>query len=96
MAARAEVLSLPVAAAKAPEGDAMDLWVDCQAVGSGFQNLIAIADDHNNFHAGSWRVIRMAIEENVYAVMKIKARRVCQDPPQQHPDQGAQGLSGCC
>ena len=43
-----EMYGMAAAAVYAPEDGELTLWVDCQAVVSGFAKLETIADDHKN------------------------------------------------
>ncbi len=72
---------MAVAAVYAQEDEDFTLWVDCQAVVSGFAKLEMVADDHKNFYAGVWRIVRAALKENGcrMVVKKIKAHRLRSD-----------------
>ena len=51
---------------------------------SGFAQLEVIADDHKNFYAGIWRIVRAALRDNGcnMSVKKVKAHRLVADVPE--------------
>ena len=79
VAVNTEMYGMAAAAVYAPEEGELTLWVDCQAVVSGLAKLETIADDHKNYYAGIWRIVRAALDENLcrFTVKKIKAHNWC-------------------
>ena len=77
VAVHTEMLAMAVVAVNALEDGESDLWVDCQAVVSGFANLELVADGRRNPYAGILRVVRSALEGNGcrIRVRKIKTHR---------------------
>jgi hypothetical protein len=77
------MLALAAAAVYAPDDADFTLWADCQSVVSGFAQLEVIADDHKNFYAGIWRIVRAALRDNGcnMSVKKVKAHRLVADVP---------------
>ncbi len=53
-----EMFTMAAAAVHAPQDGELILRVDCQTVVSGCAKLETIADDHKNYCAGIWCVVR--------------------------------------
>jgi hypothetical protein len=79
-----EMFAMAAAAVYAPEDAEFTLWADCATVVSGFAQLERVADDHKNYYAGIWRIVRAALKDNGCRMMvkKVKAHRLVADVPE--------------
>jgi hypothetical protein len=84
VAVNTEMYAMAAAAVYAPEQADFTLWADCQSVVSGFAQLERVADDHKNYYAGIWRIVRAALKDNGcrMSVKKVKAHRLVADVPE--------------
>ena len=84
VAVNTEMFAMAAAAVYAPENAEFTLWADCQSVVSGFAQLEKVADDHKNYYAGIWRIVRAALKDNGcrMSVKKVKAHRLVADVPE--------------